>query len=129
MPLDPSTDPSPLQIFISATIIGGLAGFASALRSTSILTGRYVGSAVLTAGLTGLITALIGHAYVHESNNIYFLLGVSGLAGYGGATLLDAALAVLIRFVGSKGDTFTSTPGFPGKPGQTAVDSKEGPKS
>jgi hypothetical protein len=99
----PEGDPSPIQVFIAAAAIGGLAGLASALRTSVLLTGRYVGSSILTASLSGLLTALIGHNYVRESANVYFLLGVSGLAGYGGATLLDAALAVLVKFVGSKG--------------------------
>lgn len=103
MAIDPN-DPSPLQIFAAAIGIGALAGFASALRSAAVLTGRYVGSSVLTASLTALLTCLIGHQYVKESGNVYFLLGVSGLAGYGGATLLDSALAMLIRFVGAKVD-------------------------
>lgn len=108
MPLSPD-DPSPLQIFVAAVSIGALAGLASALRSAAALTGRYVGSSILTAALTALLTSLIGHQYVTESKNIYFLLGVSGLAGYGGATLLDSALAMLIRFVGAKVDAASGT--------------------
>lgn len=101
MPLS-DNDPTPLQIIVAAGGIGALAGMASALRTQIALTGRYVGSSVLTSVLTAVLTVLIGWYYVQESKHIYFLLGVSGLAGYGGATLLDAALAVLVRFVGSK---------------------------
>lgn len=101
MPLS-DNDPTPLQIIAAAVAIGGLAGMASALRTSIVLTGRYVGSSVLTSILTAVLTVLIGWYYVQESRHIYFLLGVSGLAGYGGATLLDAALAVLVKFIGKQ---------------------------
>lgn len=110
MPLTDS-DPTPLQIIVAAIGIGALAGMASALRTTMALTGRYVGSSILTSILTAVLTVLIGWYYVQESKHIYFLLGISGLAGYGGATLLDAALAVLVRFVGKQ----DKRPFVPGK--------------
>lgn len=103
MPIDPN-DPTPVQIFASAVGIGAVAGFASALRSAAILTGRYVGSSVLTGCLTALLTCLIGHQYSRDNIGPYALLGISGLAAYGGATLLDSMLAMLIRFVGAKVD-------------------------
>lgn len=99
MPLSDS-DPSPLQIVAAAVAIGGLAGMAQALRTQVALTGRYVGSSVLTSILTAVLTVLIGWYYVQETRHIYFLLGVSGLAGYGGATLLDAGVALLVKIVG-----------------------------
>lgn len=120
MPLTDS-DPTPLQIIVAAVGIGGLAGIASALRTQVALTGRYVGSSVLTSVLTAVLTVLIGWYYVQESKHIYFLLGVSGLAGYGGATLLDAALAVLVKFVGSK-EAKQGKPFVPGKYQETPSD-------
>lgn len=102
-------DPTPIQLFIAAAGIGAIGGLAAALRSSIALTGRYVGSSVLTAVLSALLTALIGHNIAREQANVWMLLGVSGLAGYGGATLLDAGLAVLVKFVGAKGDRIDKT--------------------
>ena len=120
MPLSPD-DPTPLQIIAAAVGIGALAGMAQALRTTVLLTGRYVGSSVLTSVLTAILTVLIGWYYVQETRHIYFLLGISGLAGYGGATLLDAGVALLVKIVGKQSDKRNIVPG-PGKYQETPSD-------
>jgi len=97
-------DPTPLQVFVAATGIGAVAGMTAALRSSAALVGRYVGSSILTGGLSALLTALVCHNYARDSSSIYLLLGISGIAGYGGPVVLDAMLAVLVKFIGQKGN-------------------------
>jgi hypothetical protein len=79
---------NPLHIFFSAFTISSLAGLAALLRSQNQLSMRAICSAILYSGMTGLIVALTLYNYF-GAEYIFLLLGVSGLAGIGGATVID----------------------------------------
>lgn len=80
---------SPLHVFASCFCIASFAGLASLLRSKKQLTGRLLVSAFLYSGLFGLVIGLLWYNYFGGQDNLYFLIGVSGLAGLGGTSLLD----------------------------------------
>jgi len=87
----------PLQVLLSCFSISSLGGLAALLRSGKPLTWRAVGTAVLYSGITGLVIGLTWYNYFSGQDNLYFLIGVSGLAGLGGTTLLDFAVQVIAK--------------------------------
>lgn len=91
----------------AAFAISSLGGLAAMLRSNKQLTTRVVLSALLYSGMMGLSIALLWYNYFDGSGNIYFLLGVSGLAGVGGTTVLDFVVQALKH----GGVNITITPG------------------
>lgn len=88
---------SPLQALLAAFTISSLGGLASLLRSHKPITLRALLAASLYSGLMGLIIALLWYNFFDGKGNIYFLLGVSGLAGIGGTTVIDFVIQVLKR--------------------------------
>ncbi len=84
----------PIGILISAFALSSVGGLAALLRSNKKLTMRVVVSAVLYSGIMGLVMALISYRYFGIANP-YFLLGVCGLAGIGGTTVIDFMLQLL----------------------------------
>lgn len=80
---------TPFDVFVSCFSISSLAGLAALLRNGKPLTWRMVAAAVLYSGIFGLVIGLLWFNYFGGQDNIYFLIGVSGLAGLGGTTLLD----------------------------------------
>lgn len=88
------TDPklTPLQVFMSALAISSFGGLAALLRSDKSVNFRSVLSATLYSGLMGLIIALCWYNWFDGDGNTYFLLGISGLAGIGGTTVIDFIL-------------------------------------
>lgn len=85
----------PLRILMASFAISSLGGLAALLRSNQPLGWRNVVSAMLYSGIMGLIIALLWYNYFDGKGNIYFLLGVSGLAGIGGTTVLDFLITTL----------------------------------
>jgi hypothetical protein len=85
---------NPLEVFIYCFSIASLAGIAALLRSNKVLTARIIVSAALYSGLFGLVIGLIWYNYFAPTN-IFFLIGVSGLAGLGGVSLLDVILQLI----------------------------------
>jgi len=79
----------PIWIFLSAFAISSFGGIAAKLRGHEELTWRGVIGAFLYSGIIGLIVALAWYEYFDGKNNIPFLLAISGLAGIGGANVLD----------------------------------------
>ena len=96
MPPDPSSplptpeQIEPLKLFGGIFIASSLAGLAALLRSRQPLHWRAVMSALLNSGFIGTIIALVWYAQ-YNNTNIYFLIGVSVLAGLGGAATIDFA--------------------------------------
>lgn len=80
---------TPIQVFLSCFTIASLAGLAALLRSDKPLTWRMIIAAMLYSGIFGLMIGLCWYNYFGGSDNLYFLIGVSGLAGLGGTSLLD----------------------------------------
>lgn len=79
----------PLKILIASFAISSLGGLAALLRSNQVLSRRNVLATCLYSGMMGLVIALLWYTYFDGCSNLYFLLGISGLAGIGGTTLLD----------------------------------------
>lgn len=88
---------TPLQVIASCFAISSLGGLAALLRSGKPLNWRSVFSATLYSGIVGVTIALVWYQYFDGQNNIEFLIGVSGMAGLGGATMLDFIVQVLNR--------------------------------
>lgn len=87
---------TPIQILMACFSIASAAGIASLLRSNKPLTSRVVVAAGLYSGLFGLVIGLIWFNYFAPTNTT-FLVGVSGLAGLGGVSLVDVAVQLLTR--------------------------------
>ena len=98
----------PLQMLAAAFSLASVAGLAVLLRSQKPLSVRLVLAAVLYNGMSGLLIALIWWNQ-YSNTNIYFLLGVSGLAGMGVVNLTDFVLQLVaggglkINMTGDKG--------------------------
>ena len=86
---------SPVQVLLSAFALSSFGGLAALLRSHRPLSWRLVFAATLYSGLLGLIIALVWYNQFEGAENMYFLLGISGLAGIGGTTVLDFVLQLL----------------------------------
>ena len=84
-------DLSPVQVFISCFTIASLAGFFTHLRGSKPLRLREVLSVTFYTGLFGLVIGLMWHNYF-APGNLYFLIGISGLAGLGGTTMLNTII-------------------------------------
>lgn len=67
---------------------GSLGGLAALLRTNKNLSWRNIVSAMLNSGIITLVIGLVWYKQYAETN-LYFLLGVSLLAGLGGATTID----------------------------------------
>lgn len=74
------------------------AGLANQLRSGKVLSTRAVAAAMLNSGFIGAIIALMG--YQVFTDNLPYLIGLSLLAGIGGATMLDFILTFFKKKVG-----------------------------
>lgn len=83
----------PLTLFITAAVVGALAGVAALLRSSRDITWRVLLSAALNAGALGAGMAMLLFTYFKD--NTWFLLGLCLLAGLGGMTLLGFLLAII----------------------------------
>lgn len=88
----------PWVIGLLAFFGSSFAGLATQLRSGSKLTVRAVMAAMLNSGFIGTIIALMGFKLF--SDNLPYLIGLSLLAGIGGATMLDFLLMVVKRKFG-----------------------------
>ena len=115
---------SPVEIFLSSFAICSVAGLASHLRSNRDLTTRQTVSAMLNSGLLGLSIAFLWYTYIDGQENIWFLMGVSLLAGLGGVSLLDFLLMV-VRRGGIDIQVRTRDPDSPEGPEKPATMDKE----
>lgn len=84
-------DLTPLSVFISCFSIAALCGFFTHLRSGAPLLAREVIAVTFYSGFIGLVIGLMWFRYF-SPGNLYFLIGVSGLAGLGGTTMSAAII-------------------------------------
>lgn len=93
--------PGPLETFVWSATLSSLAGVAWLLRSGKPVDWRSLTSAVLNSGLFGLVIALIWwEKYaVNTPGGVFFLIGISVLAGLGGVTLVDFAVQAVKAIV------------------------------
>lgn len=89
---------SPWLIGLLAFLGASFAGLAEHLRSGKAVTRRAVAAAMLNSGIIGTIIALIG--YKQYVDDLPYLIGMSMLAGIGGATMIDFAIQALRRKLG-----------------------------
>lgn len=80
---------TPVEVLISCFTISSFAGLAALLRSGRPLNWRSLIAAFLYSGIFGLIIGACWYNFFDGQDNLYFLIGVSGLAGLGGTSLLD----------------------------------------
>ncbi len=97
----------PIEAFASVFGISSFAGLAALLRSGKQLTWRAVASAMLNSGLLGLGIAMLWFKYYDGAQNIWFLFGVSLLAGLGGTVMVDFVLQL---FKGRLADMINQRP-------------------
>ena len=83
------------QVLLSCFTVSSIAGLAQLLRSNKPLTVRAVISAFLYSGMSGLIIGLLWFNYFNGSDNIYFLVGISGLAGIGSVSILELVAQII----------------------------------
>lgn len=95
----------PLHVLISCFSLSSLSSIAALLRSNKEVTFRQIAATSLYSGFLGLAIGLVWFNYFSPTN-IFFLIGVSVLAGLGGTSLLDLVLAMLSR----SGINITITP-------------------
>ena len=112
---------TPLQVLAASFAISSLGGLAALLRSDRDLCWRNAASAILYSGIVGLIIALLWYNVFDGKGNMYFLLGVSGLAGIGGTNLVD----FLIQVVKKGGVHISINPGDRPKPPDPDQESKD----
>lgn len=84
------------KIFISIFILSSIGGIAAALRRGGQVSKKELLSALLNSGLFGTIVGLLGWRFWGDEY-IFFLIGFSALAGFGGTTLIDFAFQVWKR--------------------------------
>lgn len=90
----------PWHILASCFTVSSIAGLAQLLRSDRPLTWRNIVSAVLYSGISGLIIGLLWFNYFSGSDNVYFLVGISGLAGIGSVSILDLIMQLIAGNIG-----------------------------
>ena len=82
----------PLQVLSACFALSSVAGIASELRNKGAVNFRRILSAALYSGTLGLVIGLLWYQYWSETD-AYFLVGVSGLAGFGGISLVDIIIS------------------------------------
>lgn len=90
---------SPWLLFGGVFVVASLGGLAALLRSGQDITLRQIFSALLNSGFVGLIIALVLWSR-YGGKDPYLLLGVSILAGFGGATTIDMIFQYVRRKLG-----------------------------
>lgn len=78
----------PLWVFLWCFSVAAVAGLAQLLHSGQPLTVRSVLSATLHSGMSGMIVGLLWFNFF-TTENIYFLVGLSGLAGIAGSSAIE----------------------------------------
>lgn len=84
----------PMKVFASIFLLAAIGGVAALLRGKARLTARLVISACLNSGLIGLVIALIWYSQ-YKDTNLWFLIGISVLAGLGGNTTIGLGMLYL----------------------------------
>jgi hypothetical protein len=87
---------NPIHVFIACFSLASVAGISSLVRSGKELTVRTILAAGCYSGLLGLVIGLLWYNYFAPAN-IFFLIGVSCLAGLGGVSLIDVIVQVIAR--------------------------------
>lgn len=90
---------NPMAVFLSAFGVSSFAGLAALIRNGKRPTRMDIFSAMLNSGLIGLALAML---WFHKfQDNIYFLIGITILAGLGGATMVDFVLTLFRAYLGA----------------------------
>jgi hypothetical protein len=89
-----------VNLAMSAFAVASFAGLADLLRSGKPVSIRSFISATLNSGLLGLIMFLLW--YQNFQGNVEVLIGMCGLAGIGGVTMIDFIVQMLKSKTGIK---------------------------
>ena len=89
-----------LHLAVSAFSLASFAGLADLLRSGKDITLRSVITAIFNSGCLGLIMFLLW--YQNFQGDIEVLIGLCGLAGIGGVTMVDFIVQLIKSKVGIK---------------------------
>lgn len=88
----------PFKVFSYIFGISSVAGLAALMRSGKEMTWRAMGSAALNAGILGVSVAMIW-VHLYGIEHIWFVAGISLLAGLGGTALMDFAFQSVVGFL------------------------------
>jgi len=80
--------------FCGIFLFASLGGLAALLRSGQSITWVQIVSAILNSGIMGFIVALVLWSRF-AGQDIYLLIGISAMAGFGGTTVVDFSIKVL----------------------------------
>ena len=86
----------PLWVILSAAALSSLGGIAVKLRSNEDVTARQYLAAGLHSLIIGLIVCLACYNFFETRESLPLLLAVSGLAGIGGANVVDVICLFLL---------------------------------
>ena len=84
-----------LMVFVSAFGAAGFAGVGSLLRFGKKLSKLTVFSTLVNSGFLGLAVSLLWYQSYSREDNIYGLMGLCVLAGFGGSALTDVMSTLL----------------------------------
>jgi hypothetical protein len=84
---------SPLQFLLSCFGVASLAGIAQLIRRNEPIDIRKLIGALLYSGIVGVIVSMLLYEYMGDKNYV-LLMGVSGLAGLGGSSVIDLLLNI-----------------------------------
>ena len=88
----------PILVFLASVGIASFGGVAARLRSKDPVNWRTLLAAFLHSGFIGLVVCLALYNVMEARDNIPLLLAISGLAGIGGANVVD----LILMFLGGK---------------------------
>lgn len=94
--------------FLATFSLSSFAGLAALLRSGQKLSYRAVISAMLNSGLMGLVIFMTWYN-LYGPENMWFLMGVSILAGLGGNTAIDFILTLAKKLIEVKAGVAETT--------------------
>lgn len=117
----------PLKVFSYIFGMSSIAGLAALMRSGKDLTLRAITTASLNSGVMGVSIAMIW-VHLYGIDHIWFVSGISLLAGLGGTSLMDfayqSAVGVLQVYAARLGEQAPMPPGFNGSNTKPSGDKK-----
>jgi len=90
---------NPWFILASCLTLAAISSLAQHLRSDHVLSFRSIAAAISYGGVSGLIIGLIWFNWLGD-DNCYFLVGVSGLAGITGSSVVDFMVKLINGNIG-----------------------------
>jgi len=92
--MDPHQTPDPTRLVGYTFVVSSLAGLTALLRSGQDITVRHIAASTLSAGLLGSGIMLVWWDWL-DGRYVWFMMGVSLLAGLGGVNMIEFALQLI----------------------------------